>query len=223
MPKNFSSHLEARVAPAGHEQNIPGDRYMRLTLVRPVESVGYSKRWECLCDCGKTTIAYQANLRKGHTSSCGCYGKQQAKELNIRHGLSHTRTHNIWLSMKARCDNESNSRYETYGARGIGYSESWTSFDNFLEDMGECPDDSHSIERVDNDAGYSKDNCRWATAKEQARNRTTTRHISHKGRNISLAECVDIAGIPYQRVLARLNRGWSESRALESTDFGPPN
>ena len=84
-----------------------------------------------------------------------------------------SRTYGIWAGIKTRCDNPNSNGYENYGARGISYDPSWRFFENFLADMGEAPD-GLTIERIDNDKGYSKSNCRWATRSEQSRNRQNT-------------------------------------------------
>jgi hypothetical protein len=110
-------------------------------------------------------------LRSGHTKSCGCIHKETASKTFKKHGYSDKSIHNIWISMKQRCRNENSKAYKRYGARGINYCDRWGVFENFLEDMGERPSLSYSLERVDNNKGYCPDNCIWADDTTQARNK----------------------------------------------------
>jgi hypothetical protein len=103
-------------------------------------------------------------------------GKLDEKRLiSVRHGMSSTRTHKSWRGLKERCLNPKHHRFKNYGGRGIKVCDRWISFQNFLYDMGECPSNKHSIDRIKNNEGYSKSNCRWATADQQAQNTTRTK------------------------------------------------
>jgi hypothetical protein len=124
------------------------------------------------------------------------------------HGQAILRTpeYHAWQQMKDRCFNSNNSKYPDYGGRGIVVCDRWrTSFDNFLEDMGERPKD-RSIDRIDNNGPYDKLNCRWATKKEQARNKRTTRFIQYMGEVRPLAEWSEILDTNYMTLLARFRR-----------------
>lgn len=102
--------------------------------------------------------------------------------------------------MVARCTRQSSNRFESYAGRGITVCERWlASFEAFLADMGECPD-GMSIERIDNDRGYEPGNCRWATVKEQARNRRSSVFVEHNGERLTIAEWAERYGIPYKRL-----------------------
>ena len=122
----------------------------------------------CKCDCGnpKEFEVFTGNIGKGHTTSCGCV--QQA---NITtHGRSGTRAYKIYHHMVQRCHNPNKDIYPEYGGRGITVCDRWLeSFENFLEDMGEPPK-GYSLDRKDNNFGYSKDNCRWASLGTQVFN-----------------------------------------------------
>lgn len=113
-----------------------------------------------------------------------------------------------------RCFDTNLPNYHRYGGRGITVCEKWQTFEGFFEDMGERPSDLHSIEREDNDGPYQKSNCCWGTDKQQARNRRSNRIVEFRGREMSLAEAVEIAALPYHAVKKRLNRGWDTERAL---------
>lgn len=106
-----------------------------------------------------------------------------------RHGMSGTKTHEAWRGMTKRCRDKNNLYYHRYGGRGIKVCKSWLKFENFYRDMGVAPKDK-SLDRIDNNKGYSKSNCRWATIKEQNRNQSTTRFTE---------ETVAIARLLYKR------------------------
>lgn len=125
-----------------------------------------------------------------------------------------TREYTIWRNMRSRCVNPSDPNYVKYGARGIHICDEWRmDFVNFLRDMGRCPDGC-SIERIDNDGHYEPGNCRWATAKEQANNRRSSRYITHDGETLTLSQWADRAGIRLQTLHFRLKLGWTVERAL---------
>ena len=181
--------------------DLTGQVFGRLTVIdRVVNSFGGKARWRCWCICGEETLAYSANLRRGHTQSCGCL-RQEARVINATtHGLSRTKVWAAWASMKARCFNKNTDSYARYGGRGINICERWlNSFENFYDDMGEPPTPLHSVEREDNDRGYSPCNCYWATQSQQANNKSTsclvtfkgvTRTITQWGRETGLEGCL---------------------------------
>lgn len=113
-----------------------------------------------------------------------------------------------------RCTEEGHKDYSNYGGRGITVSDRWRDFSNFLADMGAKPGPGYSIERLDNDSGYGKDNCIWATRAVQNRNTRANHFIEVDGRRMCLAEAAEVTGINYGTLKSRLNRGWSVERAL---------
>lgn len=124
-------------------------------------------------------------------------------------------TYAIWAQMRYRCHVESHPFYQYYGGRGIKVCKRWQSFENFLADMGERPE-GMSIDRIDNDDNYSKENCRWATQKEQMRNRRVTRKIEFEGKEYSLAELAERFNIHPCVLNGRIKRGWPTDRALKA-------
>lgn len=133
----------------------------------------------------------------------------------LRHGLNKSPEHDAWRSMRHRCHNPKSQRFEHYGARGIFVCERWRdSFENFYEDVGPRPGPGYSLERQDNGKGYEPGNVVWATRVEQQRNKRSNRLVTFKGRTMPLTEASELAGIKPITVWTRLDRGWSEERAL---------
>lgn len=155
----------------GKVKDLTGQRFGRLTAV---EVAGRDKwgnvKWRCACECGSETVAVSASLTNGNTASCGCLQREAAAAINRTHGMWRSRIYKVWETMKQRCGNPLNKKYGDYGARGITYDPSWEAFENFLKDMGESYKEQLSLDRVDNNKGYSKENCRWATRSVQQRN-----------------------------------------------------
>jgi len=152
--------------------NIIGSRYGRLIAVRRVQNTRQEKaQWLCRCDCGNETIVPLAYLRKGATKSCGCFRRQLIGDRLRTHGLTRTPTWTTWRAMKARCSNPQTNGFHNYGGRGICVCDRWSKFENFVADMGERPSLDFSIDRLDTNGNYTPENCRWATIKQQRRNK----------------------------------------------------
>lgn len=169
----------------------------------------------CKCECGAIKEVGIYNLKRGTTQSCGCLQKYRASQSNTRHGYTKnnvkTPEYNTWMQMRRRCNNPLNPKYPIYGGRGITVCKEWDSFACFLNDMGERPSAGHSIDRIDNNKGYLKANCRWATLSEQQRNTSQNRKVSYKGKNYtSVAELAEFLGRDYHLILYRVKAGWSD-------------
>lgn len=154
-----------------------GLRVGRLVVLSIADCTPNKKtKWLCQCDCGKQAIVHSSNLTRGHTQSCGCLQREVMKAKLTKHGHSlyrkkQSREYKSWQNMKLRCLNPRNNRYRLYGARGIKVCDRWlASFVNFLSDMGSRPPET-SLDRINCDGNYEPQNCRWATAKQQAQNR----------------------------------------------------
>lgn len=161
-------------------QDLSNKKFGKWTVVEKAGSYRGSSIYKCVCDCGSIKNVLRPNLISGKTKSCGC-GKSEAVALKkITHGQSRkknqkaTKVYTIWSSMLNRCNNKNNSAYKNYGGRGINVCDRWLKFENFLQDMGE-PKSNESIDRIDNNKGYFPENCRWATAKIQNRNKSNTK------------------------------------------------
>lgn len=197
-----------------------GRTFNRLTVTRylgcsvsPTNGVS-SFIVEIVCECGTVKQMQIGNVRGGCVKSCGCVGTAKTVARSTKHGHStrsaQARTFRVWCNILLRCNRRPSSRYfKNYGSRGISVCGRWSQFVNFLEDMGECPSDKHSIERSDNDGDYTPQNCVWATAYEQSNNRRNNRKVVVNGQVMNVAEAERALGLPRGRILGRLAKGWS--------------
>lgn len=140
---------------------------------------------------------------------------RQTGRFTARHGGFGTPEYSAWRAMIKRCTNARNASYARYGARGITVCQRWLdSFENFIFDMGRRPSDKHSLDRIDNNAGYGPDNCRWATATEQQCNRSSVIAIEHNGQTFCVAEWSRRTGIPASTIKQRIRLGWNPVDAI---------
>lgn len=171
------------------------------------------------CDCGNIKSIIQDNVKRGATKSCGCY--QRNHPSHTTYGFSHTRIDNIYRGMIGRCYCTSNSSYKKYGGAGIEVCDEWkndkTKFFEWAFSHGYT--ESLTLDRIDGSKGYSPDNCRWATYKEQNNNRRSNRYLEAFGKKKTIAEWSDELGIPYDRIWRRLHYGWDAERALSKDCF----
>lgn len=153
--------------------DLTGQRFGRLVVMERAENKGNAVTWLCKCDCGAETLVSGKDLRRGHTQSCGCFHRENFGAICTTHGARGTRLYNVWRGMKDRCYSKTHKYYKHYGGRGITVCAEWlhdfAAFQGWALSHGYR--DDLSIDRIDNDKGYSPDNCRWATATEQRHNR----------------------------------------------------
>jgi hypothetical protein len=198
-------------------QDLAGQRFgLLLVLGRDLSGsrAGCHARWLVRCDCGVEKITNSGALTRGSANSCGCKRGDFSGAKKRTHGMSKSRTYSCWASMKARCENPRVRHYRRYGGRGIKVCSRWSlSFEAFLEDMGEMPK-GLSLDRINNDGHYEPANCRWATPKEQGRNRSDTPRLTHNGETLSLSEWAERLGLPYYQAhrIVRSGRSLWEAR-----------
>lgn len=177
--------------------DMTGQRFERLVVLKraPIEK-GKKPKWICQCDCGNITIVTRKHLLDGSTKSCGCYRKDWSREHNTKHGFGRTRLHRIWSGMKDRTCNPNSKYWKNYGGRGITLCPEWYKFENFLKwAIPSGYQDHLTLDRIDNDKGYSPDNCRWATIKEQENNRRNTVYCFYDGEKVPLTILSERLGI----------------------------
>lgn len=198
--------------------DLTGRRFGMWTVIqRAVSPYGYEHLafWHCVCDCGATADRRGSQLlyaeRKGVFQSCQSCGAIRG---GTTHGKSKTREYKVWAGMMDRCTNKDHVAYNKYGGRGIKVCDGWHEFENFLRDMGERPSGRLTLDRIDNDGPYCKENCRWADYKTQERNKSSNVVLSHAGRSMVISAWADELGVSHQVISQRLRRGWSVEDAL---------
>jgi hypothetical protein len=195
-------------------EDITGKRFGRLLVVGLVVPDKSQSKWLCQCDCGQQKTVHKGNLRRGLSKSCGCLQREIQSKKRKDHGLSHTGEYDAWANMMARCYKPENCAFLHYGGRGITVCERWHAFPPFLEDMGLRPTPKHTLERCNNDMGYSPENCKWATRIEQQNNRRVCRFLEFDGRRMTVSQWSVFKGWARGVIAGRLEAGWSVERAL---------
>lgn len=192
----------------------PGTKFFDFTFLRYTRSVNGDMRglFHCM-HCGEERERVVSHVRTGYVKTCHCQnGVQATKHGHAKSGFE-TPTYEAWSAMKKRCLNPTHRHFKDYGGRGITVCERWLKFENFLEDMGERPND-HSLDRVDNNSGYSPENCRWATMQQQNNNRRNNTWIEHGGKTMTITQWARHLGIKKNTLIERFRNGWSVERAL---------
>ncbi len=201
---------ETHSAPHWRVKDITGKKFGRYTVISFSVTRNRTALWSCRCDCGNEKIVAGSSLRTGAIISCGCYNK----EVVTKHGKYGSNSYVTWIAMKSRCLNANHVAYHRYGGRGIKICDRWlNSFSSFLEDMGDRPK-GMSIERIKNDLGYFKDNCRWATPKDQTNNMVSNRILSYNGKAMSISLWAKETGIGESTIRERIRHGWPVDAAL---------
>lgn len=162
-------------------EDLVGNKYGKLTVLKRF-SIGKKYYAKCICECGGKISTRIDSLKMNKTLSCGCYNQEIRINTHIKHGMSNSRIYRIWEGIIQRCNNPKCGNYKYYGALGISLHHNWGSFENFYKDMKDGYQDNLTIDRINNDLGYFKENCRWATYKQQ--NRNTSTNISVVGVNM---------------------------------------
>ena len=208
-------------------RDLAGQKFGRLTAIER-HGTSLPVVWKCICECGIRKNVASRHLVSRNTVSCGCYATEVRRSANS-HGQSHsnrggpTPTYMTWEGMKQRCHNPNFHHFADYGGRGITVCDEWKgSFETFLEDMGPRIG-TLTLERIDNNKGYSKENCRWATKKEQSRNRRDNRVVTYNGKTQIMTEWAREYGLSRGVLWHRLyNMKWDIKDALERPAMKKP-
>jgi hypothetical protein len=202
-----------------YSECLTGKQFGHLKVVGSIQSeLSKNGRWIhrslCACSCGTTTIVRNTILKNGDLRSCGC----RKRIGNLKHGHSRagssSRTYRAYSGMIQRCTNPHHDGYKNYGGSGVKVCARWLdSFQNFLDDVGECPE-GLEIDRINSGIGYEPGNVRLANEVTQSRNRRTALMFTVHGVTACLSELCERYGVGYGMVFARLKRGWTIDRAL---------
>jgi hypothetical protein len=181
--------------------DLIGQRFGKLTVTALASSGGKRRRWKCTCDCGGESTPTTENLRAGKSQACG--GCRPPSNSGFKHGAAANGrvqpTYKSWASMKYRVNHKP-------GYRGVEIEARWVNdFSAFIADMGERPKGT-TLDRIDNDKGYSKQNCRWATPEQQTRNRRITKRFTIDGETLTAGEWAKLAGLTYEAAIHRLEK-----------------
>lgn len=204
-------------------QDLTGQVFTRWTVIRflerrPRSTVGTTEYWECRCECGVIKAVSKSNLVTGQSRSCGCLTRESTIRRSTKHGGSvignRHPLYEVWSGMKKRCHNKNCHAFHNYGGRGIILCAEWHDFATFLKDMEPGYKQGLSIDRIDNDGNYCKENCKWSTTSEQARNTRHNNYLEHGGERMMITEWSLKLGGSCSMIRSRLSSGWSLERAL---------
>lgn len=196
--------------------DITGKKFGRLTALNLVENEkNDGAYWLFECDCGNKVVRKGSEVKRGKTSSCGCLAKERQQQNFKTHGFFGTRIYAIWVAMKNRCNNPNVEAYPNYGGRGITYDTKWETFEGFYEDMKDGYENHLTLERIDVDDNYYKENCTWITKSEQSQNKRNTVYIAINKETKTIRQWSNVSGIPYATIHRRYKAGWDESDLLK--------
>jgi len=194
------------------KSDLTGKKFGRLTgISRSGSNKSGQSIWTWECECGARVEALATNVTSGKKQSCGCL----QSELRTKHGLYKTPTYKAWIGMKARVSGASEVSKKYYVPKGISVSPAWRDdFLQFLLDMGECPP-GMTLERKDNDLGYSPENCCWATRSEQSANTRRTHMVTYKGERMCLSHACKKAHKDYRTAMKKMAKGASAQSVVD--------
>lgn len=210
------------------ELNLIGKKFGRWIVINfAYKRKGYPY-WQCKCECGTTRAILLYGLLNGRSKSCGCLKRDKLRKKHFIHGFVGTKFYRIWNGIKRRTLDNNSIVYKNYGGRGIKVCDRWLKFKNFRDDMYESylvhvqkfGEKDTSIDRIDNNGDYCKENCRWATWKEQSINKRNNHLIVYKNKTLTLSQWSKIYNMKFNTLLNRINRGWPIQQVFTSPPTG---
>jgi len=202
-------------------KNLIGMKFGRLTVADRAENDGRNIRWNCICECGGKAICRTSSLLSGNSKSCNCLSVDNLIKRSTTHGQSKTKIYTQWSDMKNRCNNPKNSHYKNYGGRGIEVCKEWNEdylvFIKWASENGY--DKKLEIDRINVNGNYEPSNCRWATIKQQSRNKRNTFYLKIDGVIKPFAEWCEIYDINYKLAHERYTKGYEPKNIFSHTKF----
>lgn len=206
-------------------EDLTGQRFGRWFVKERVKSKNGYRAYLCICDCGNTSEVVSSSLRKKDSLSCGCWSKEYKKERYTTHGFARSKNkkelnfYRVWQHIKLRCYDEKCFPYKDYGGRGIVMSDEWkSSFESFMNDMYSTYIPGLTIERINVNGNYCKENCRWATRSEQAQNRRCSIWIETEQGRMTINQAAKIVGISWLGMYQRVRQKWPKDKLLISVN-----
>ena len=196
-------------------ESLVGRKFTRLEVTSFSHKKGPTYYWNCKCDCGNLRKVTRCALISGTTKSCGCLKGERGKAFLTTHGMNNTRLYHIHENMKQRCLNPNTPKFKDYGGRGVKVCEEWNTFELFKEwAYSNGYKEELELDRVNNDGNYEPSNCRWATRKQQTRNKRNNHILEFMGIKKCLVDWADLFSIPYGTLRSRIKHNWTTTKAL---------
>lgn len=203
-----------------HIEVKKGDKYGRWNVIGDESVIRFkNKHWLCKCECGTEKFVNEYKLIHGLSISCGCYSRESVSKRMKVHGISHTKIYSEWQHMRRRCLPNAECK-KNYYDRDIKVCEEWQNdfeaFYDYVSKLEHYGEKEYSLDRINNDKNYEPGNVRWASCKEQSRNKTNTIHVNYKGIDWILCELLEKKNLPYQTIRRRIKNGWSIEKAIDT-------
>lgn len=198
--------------------DLTGQKFGRLTVIKRTDEIATNKsaKWHCVCDCGNECIKSSTSLRKFPKSSCGCWKAEITSKLFKKYDIKNRKLYEIWKGIKARCFNINSKDYHNYGGRGITLCNEWRDYNVFQKwaiEHGYI--EGLTIERIDVNGNYCKENCCWIENKFQAQNTRKVRRFIYKDKVYTIRQLSEKFNVNYYALKARLTQyGWDIERAI---------